>query len=251
MNGFVGIIYSTGKELIIGIDKKLFIYDKNMKLLSKIDLKEIPTAIRKKYQYLFVSEHNVGFQIINIENPCKPIIAETILSEGTARNLDFKNGSVYLANGKNIKIYSINMVINYEEKSSIKINGNAFDCIVKNNILYVDNLKNNILMYDISDPEKPRFIGKKNVDYNIISMETYKNYLICSGGFDGLYVYKDSGVSLKLYKKIKDGSYYNKTFTQNNNIVALKGESGFDILTSDFNLEKSDDWVFINSSKVY
>ncbi len=251
VKGFVGIIYSTGKKLIVGIDKKLFIYNSNLELLSKLNLKEIPTSIRKKYQYLFVSEHNMGFQIINIENPSKPIIAETIYSNGSARNLDFENGKVYLANGKNTKIYNINMIINYEEKSSIKVNGNAFDCIVKNNILYIDNLKNSILMYDISDPEKPRFIGKKNVNYSIISMAIYKDYLICSGGFNGLYIYKEDGASLKLYKRIKDGSYYNKVLIQNGKVIVLKGEAGFDVFDKDFVLEKSVDWVFINSAKIY
>ncbi len=251
IKGFVSIIYSTGKNIVIGVDKKLQIYDPNMNLISTIQLKEVPTSITGKYQYLFVSEHNTGFQIINIENPKKPIIAETILSGGSARNLTFKNGSVYLANGSNVKIYKINMVINYEQKSTIKVNGNAFDCVVNNNILYIDNLKRSISLYDISDPEKPRFIGVKKVGYSIVSMTFYKNYLICNGGFDGLYIYKNDGVSLKLYKKIKDGSYYNKAFVYGNKIVVLKGEYGFDVLDSSFSIQKKIDWVFLYSVKAF
>ncbi len=251
LNGFASCIYSIGKTLIVGVDKELLIYNDELKRISKVDLKAQPTDIKSKYQYIFVSEHNLGFQIINIENPSHPIVAETIYTNGTARNLDFENGTVYLANGKNIEIYDINMIINYEERSKINVNGNAFDCVVKDNILYIDNLKKSIMLYDVSDPAKPRFIGIKKVNYNIVSMEYYKDYIICASGFNGLYIYRNEGASLKLFKKISDGSYYNGIVPFKNGFIILKGESGFDFVDKNFDVKKSVDWIFIYSAKVF
>ena len=131
-------------------------------------------SIFVKDNYLYLAKGNEGFYIVDVKDPCNPVVISKLMLPGRARDVRVENNVAYIAQadqylkGKKgwVSIVDIKDKTSPKLLKTLKFGGTIQNLTVNDGVLYIPNMQDKIesegvlRIYDVSKPEVPLLISE-------------------------------------------------------------------------------------------
>lgn len=138
--------------------------DDSIQIISSIIPQNVVRSILVHKNYIFMSEGEYGFEVIDVSNPAKPVyVTSYSLSNGKSKivfiGFEAKENYLYaLIDDKKFLVFDISDISNIRLIDEIKTESVPASLHIDGNLLAIGDGTKGIKIYDISNPSKPKVI---------------------------------------------------------------------------------------------
>ncbi|NPV11788.1 MAG: hypothetical protein HPY57_08370 [Ignavibacteria bacterium] len=138
--------------------------DDSIQIISSIIPQNVVRSILVHKNYIFMSEGEYGFEVIDVSNPAKPVYVTSFsLSNGKSKivfiGFEAKDNYLYaLIDDKKFLVFDISDISNIRLIDEIKTESVPASLHIDGNLLAIGDGTKGIKIYDISNPSKPKVI---------------------------------------------------------------------------------------------
>lgn len=180
--------------------------DDSIQIISSIIPQNVVRSILVHKNYIFMSEGEYGFEVIDVSNPAKPVyVTSYSLSNGKSKivfiGFEAKDNYLYaLIDDKKFLVFDISNIPNIRLIDEIKTESVPASLHIDGNLLAIGDGTKGIKIYDISNPSKPKVIRgiQTKVLANIIRF--YGDDIIFTDFGDKIYLINIHGNVFELHK---------------------------------------------------
>lgn len=138
--------------------------DDSIQIISSIIPQNVVRSILVHKNYIFMSEGEYGFEVIDVSNPAKPVyVTSYSLSNGKSKivfiGFEAKDNYLYaLIDDKKFLVFDISDISNIRLIDEIKTESVPASLHIDGNLLAIGDGTKGIKIYDISNPSNPKVI---------------------------------------------------------------------------------------------
>jgi len=148
--------------------------------------------------FAYLPSHSDGLWIVNIANPIEPDRIYYYQNTYDILGIDIQEGYAYFATGNGLRIVNItDSRTSAEVGSYIEPFEKFYDIAVNNNLAYLTNrasygadIKNDLIVVDISNPKNPLKIATYDLPYTTYGVAVTDEYIYVAAGTDGIFIYR-------------------------------------------------------------